>query len=170
MAQETNWRRAQTAGEALESIRQHSLSDAEKGLAFEALFSVVAQQAPELEVKAIYKLSEWAEASKYGLDGRDIGVDRVAILHSGERVAVQCKCYEDDRPVQKAEVQSFLAGSQNEAFHLRWLVTTSDLTGPVSQMLKSTNIRHLDFHQYSDTVVAATDSGRARRFPCSSRQ
>lgn len=137
-----------TVAERLQRIRQ--IDDAaQKGREFEKLFATVARQAPELAVKHIYQMGEWPAAASHGLDGQDIGVDRVAVLHSGEVVAVQCKCYDESRKVQKSDVQNFLAGSQNQAFDMRWLVTTSDLTDNVRKMLANTNIKHIDFHQFS---------------------
>lgn len=113
----------------------------EIGFEFEYLFSIVARKARDLEGKKIYRLREWPGASEYGLDGQDIGVDRVAILNDDTVVAIQCKCYKEEHKVNKKDVEKFLAGSQNQVFNLRWLVTTSDLTDQVEKMLKNTNIK-----------------------------
>ena len=161
----TDWRKATTAGEALEIIRQQFILPAQRGLEFEKLFSIVAQNDPDLEVKHIYKLSEWPDAAKFGLDSRDIGVDRVAILKDGTRIAIQCKCYEDEYRVSKDDVQSFLAGSGNEAFDLRWLVATCDLTGPVWKMISNTNIRYLNFREYHGIPLKKGDTPPRDPFP-----
>ena len=153
MKQKTNWRQAQTAGETLKIIQQHSSSNARMGLAFEEVFSYIATRIPELEVKEIYKISEWPEAKEYGLDGRDIGVDRVAILTSGEKVAIQCKCYAEDKDITKMDVRNFLSGSQNKVFDLRWIVTTGNLSSSVERMLKNTNVKHLSFYEFSDVSI-----------------
>ena len=137
-----------TVADRLQRIRQID-NAAQKGREFERLFVAVARQDAGLAVEHICRMGEWPDAARHGLDGRDIGVDQVAVLTSGEVVAVQCKCYEEGHKVQKSDVQKFLAGSQNEAFDLRWLVTTSDLTDNVHKMIANTNIRHIDFHQFS---------------------
>ena len=161
----TDWRKATTAGEALEIIRQQFILPAQRGLEFEKLFSIVAQNDPDLEVKHIYKLSEWPDAAKFGLDSRDIGVDRVAILKDGTRVAIQCKCYEDEYKINANDVDRFLGGSQNKAFDLRWLVATCDLTGPVWKMISNTNIRYLNFREYHSIPLKKGDTPPRDPFP-----
>ena len=135
--------------EVLEQIRKQSSSSSDLGRGFEKLFCQIAHKSPELEIVSIYPIAEWPDAHKYGLDGRDIGVDLVAVLSSGDRVAIQCKAYSSDKLVDKDDVSKFLAGSQNSAFTLRWLVITSGINDNVRQMIKNTNIRVLyftDFH------------------------
>ena len=145
-----SWRQATTVADAIDMIRRTATSSADIGREFEDLFSLVADNMPEFEARHVYRLAEWPDVSKYGLDGRDIGVDRVVELTNGDVVAVQCKCYEHEHKVSKADIQKFLSGSQNDAFALRWLVTTSDLSDTAHRMLKNTNVRHIDFYQYGD--------------------
>ena len=147
-----SWKECATAGEALEFI-QRNMPDTAKGLAFEELFSLVAKNEPDLEVRDIWKPGNWPERAKYGLDGRDIGVDRIAKLNSGDTVAIQCKCYAEKNHVSKSDVQKFLSGSQNEAFNKRWLIVTLPITDIVKRMLAKTNIHYISFYKYHDTPL-----------------
>ncbi len=137
------------AFEALEQIRRESASTSDLGRSFEKLFCQVAIKSPELEIESIYPIAQWPDAHKHALDGRDIGVDLVAVLTSGDTVAIQCKAYSSNTPVSRDDVRNFLAGSQNSVFTLRWLVTTSGINDNVRQMLVNTNVKVLyftDFH------------------------
>ncbi len=152
MSGKESWKECATAGEALEFI-QRNMTDTAKGLAFEELFSLVAKNEPDLEVRDIWKPGNWPERAKYGLDGRDIGVDRIAKLNNGDTVAIQCKCYAEKNRVSKSDVQKFLSGSQNKAFNQRWLVVTLPITDIVKQMLAETDIHLIDFYRYHDTPL-----------------
>ena len=82
--------------DVLDRIRDESRDESEKGRWFEQLFERVARQEPEFEIDEIWRWSDWPEREELtGLDGRDIGVDLVARLTSGQYVAIQCKCYDE---------------------------------------------------------------------------
>lgn len=149
----------------MEIIRRSADSVAALGLQFEDLFSVVALNAPELEVKEIYRLSQWADAPKYRLSGRDIGVDRVAILNDGSVVAIQCKCYDENNTVGKNDIQKFMSGSQNDAFQQRWIVTTSALNDVARRMIEGTNVKHLDFFEFADCRIQGGEDAQREPWP-----
>ena len=103
-----------TAREILGRIRRESRDEAEKGRWFEQLFTRVALQDPAFEIDGIWRWSEWPEREELtGLDGRDIGIDLVARRTDSEWVAIQCKCYDDDRILPKGEIDKFLGVSSS---------------------------------------------------------
>ena len=71
----------------------------------------------------------------------------------GTWIAIQCKCYAPDHRVTKADVQSFLAGSQHEAFGLRWIVATCRWGRVAENLIQRTNIRRIDFRDYRSRLV-----------------
>ena len=145
---------ARSVGEWLNSIREVSRSESEKGQWFENLFARVARNDPEFEIDGIWRWADWPEReSLTGLTGQDIGIDLVAKHMDGTWIAVQCKCYEPTRRIGKGEIQKFIAGSQHQIFGLRWIVTTCRW-GPVAEAaLKGSNIRRIDFLEYQDSLV-----------------
>lgn len=142
------------AGEWLRRIRQNSRTEVEKGQWFENLFARLARNEPEFELEGIWRWAEWPERERLtGLSGQDVGVDLVAKHQDGSWTAVQCKCYEPSYRVTKADVQSFLAGSQHEVFALRWIVATSRWGGVAERIIQRTNIRRIDFRNYHDRLI-----------------
>ena len=80
----------------LNRIREDSRDESEKGRWFEQLFMRLARQEPEFEIDEIWRWPDWPEREELTrLDGRDIGIDVVARLTSGQYVAIQCKCYDE---------------------------------------------------------------------------
>ena len=73
----------------------------------------IALQQPEFELNGIWRWPDWPEREVLtGLNGRDIGIDFVARWTTGERVAIQCTCYEDRCTLEKDEIDKFLGGSR----------------------------------------------------------
>ncbi len=65
---------------------------------------LVALQQPESEIDAIWRWPDWPDREVLtGLDGRDIGIALVARRVSGEWVAIQCKCYDDNHTLGKGD-------------------------------------------------------------------
>ena len=148
-------RDAQSAGEVLDRIRDQSRTEVEKGTWFENLFARVARNEPELELDEIWRWADWPEREDLtGLDGRDIGVDLVAKHHDGTWIAIQCKCYERDRRISKADIQKFVTGSQHRVFGLRWIVTTCRCGPTAEAVIKGSNVRRIDFLNYHDRLVS----------------
>ena len=146
---------AQSAGEVLDRIRDQSRTEVEKGTWFENLFARVARNEPELELDAIWRWADWPEREDLtGLDGRDIGVDLVAKHHDGTWIAIQCKCYERERRISKADIQKFVTGSQHRIFGLRWIVTTCRWGPTADAVIKGSNVRRIDFLNYHDRLVS----------------
>ena len=155
-----------TAGELLWRIRNTSRTEAEKGQWFENLFAQLARNEPEFELEGVWRWAQWPERKRLtGLSGQDIGVDLVALHRDGTWIAIQCKCYAATHRVTKADVQSFLAGSLQEVFGLRWIVTTSRWGRTAENLIRDTNVRRIDFRSYRDRQITAKEVKRPVREP-----
>ena len=156
-----------TAGELLRRIRNTSRTEHEKGQWFENLFAQLARNEPEFELQDVWRWAQWPDRKRLtGLSGQDIGVDLVALHRDGTWIAIQCKCYAATHRVTKADVQSFLAGSLQEVFGLRWIVTTSRWGRTAENLIQDTNnIRRIDFRSYQDRRITAKEVKRPVREP-----
>ena len=62
-----------------------------------------------------------------GTSAADAGIDLVAERGDGDLVAVQVKCYREDRFVSKRDMDTFLSESSRPEFSERLLIATCDL-------------------------------------------
>ena len=164
-----------TVGEILERIREESRDESEKGRWFEQLFMRVALQEPEFEIDEIWRWADWPEREALtGKDGRDIGIDLVARRTTGEWVAVQCKCYDDDRRLSKGEVDKFMSasqhikeGSESSLFTLRWIVATCRWGRNAEQTIRGVypHVSQIDFNEYLDIQLEKEDAERPVQEP-----
>lgn len=67
----------------------------------------------------------WADASDWRWSDRDLGTDILVQDAQGRLWAVQAKCWRNDRPITKDEINSFLADSNRGTVFQRILVSTS---------------------------------------------
>ena len=152
----------------LDRIRTESRDESEKGRWFEQLFMRLALQEPEFEVDAIWRWPDWPEReSLTGLDGRDIGIDLVGRLITGEWVAIQCKCYDPAHVLGKGEIDKFLGGSQQPVFRLRWAVATCRWGPNAEKAIQNAHppVTQIDFRQHLDVQVEEHDSKRPVQDP-----
>lgn len=85
----------------------------------------VARDNAKFGVTRIWPWREWPGRERLtGLDGRDHGIDLVAVQTDVTRVAIQCKCLCGARRPGKATIDSFLNESACPVFDLRWIVST----------------------------------------------
>jgi predicted helicase len=111
----------------LDTYRQASLSEREKGTYFEDLIATYLRNEATYRdlYDKVWTYAEWAK--EHGLDGRDTGIDLVARTQgTGETHAIQCKFYADDYKVQKADIDSFFTASGKKPFTRRIIVTTTN--------------------------------------------
>ncbi|MCY4262488.1 MAG: DEAD/DEAH box helicase family protein, partial [Candidatus Dadabacteria bacterium] len=156
------------AGDILDRIRKESRDQAEKGRWFEQLFMMLVLQQPEFEIDKIWRWPDWPERKELtGLDGRDMGVDLVAQRTSGEYVAIQCKCYDDQHILGKGEIDKFLGGSQQEIFSLRWVVATCRWGSNAERAILNAHpqVSQIDFRQYLNIEVQEQDARRPVQEP-----
>lgn len=111
----------------LESYRQASQTEREKGTYFEELILVYLRNEATYRdlYEQVWTYSEWAK--EQGLDGRDAGIDLVAKTEgTNEYHAIQCKLYAEDYRVQKKDIDSFFTASGKAPFSHRVIVTTTN--------------------------------------------
>ncbi len=150
-----------TVRHILDRIRKTSRDETEKGRWFEQLFMRIARQEPDLEVEEIWRWADWPERkNRTGLDGRDIGIDLVARRSDGRHIAIQCKCYDEQRVLPKGGIDSFLGASQQEVFDIRWIVGTCRWSANAEAAITNANppVTHLDFARFHNVQLAEDDA------------
>ena len=119
----------------LQKYRSDSYSERDKGARFEELIScyLMTEPAYASTLEKVWVWSSFPSRSDFG--GRDTGIDLVARTKDGEYWAVQCKCYAEDHPVTKSDMDTFLSTSgrmfrdidgKEVSFSLRVIVATTD--------------------------------------------
>ena len=83
----------------------------------------------------VWLWSDFPYKAQFGTGGKDTGIDIVCRTHEGEYWAVQCKCYQADKKIDKSMVDSFVStssfefetkdGKKNFSFRI-WIDTTYD--------------------------------------------
>ncbi|MES2682690.1 MAG: type ISP restriction/modification enzyme [Pseudomonadota bacterium] len=113
----------------LGEFREAAHSSRDLGDKFERLFAnyLVTEPQYRARFKQVWMWSEWPGRGGYGFSKNDTGIDLVAEEHfTGELCAIQCKFYDPDTTIQKADLDSFFATSGKAPFTSRIVVTTTD--------------------------------------------
>ena len=165
----------ETAAQVLDRIRTDSRDNNEKGEWFEQLVCHAISKSSDFDVQQIHLWKQWSEKENLmpGFSNRDIGVDAVAQLNSGEWVAIQCKCFDNSKKVAKGDIDKFLGGSQHKLFEHRWIVTTSPLGPAANTATKQSNppISQIDFHdRLAHQIVGTKAASRPVRKPLPRQQ
>ncbi|MBH1553992.1 DEAD/DEAH box helicase [Stenotrophomonas maltophilia] len=110
----------------LDTLRQSSMSEREKGTYFEDL--ILAYLRNEATYKDLYAQvwtwGEWAPAN--GFSAKDDGIDLVAeVAGTGEIHAIQCKFYATDYKLRKEDIDSFFTASGRKPFVRRIIFSTT---------------------------------------------
>ena len=133
----------------IEKYRKISFSEADKGQRFERLMQAYLQTDPQYSYK-FKNVWLWEEfPGRDDLGGIDTGIDLVALTHSGDYWAIQCKCYQKDTTIDKPKVDGFLSTSSKEfkdennqmvRFSQRLWISTTNKWGPnASEAIKNQN-------------------------------
>ena len=151
-----------TFGRALDEIRSIAASPAELGTLFEQLVIKLLESEPSFGIKRAYTWADWPERQlKTGLSGKGSGIDLVSETLTGEHVAIQCKCY-DDEIVPKRELNSFFAlgpiigyspeNRGEQVFDSCWVISTSPLSRDSMTFIKNQGerFRVIDFNYFRD--------------------
>ena len=141
---------------------------AEKGRWFEHLFMATVRDNPEFDVADIWPWRDWPERERLtGLDGRDHGIDLVAVLGDGAVVAVQCKCYAEDAVIGKPQIDSFLNESARPAFGLRWIVSTCAWNAAAERATagREPRVARIDFLDFLGHAIREFQKPAALRHP-----
>ncbi|MER9177785.1 DEAD/DEAH box helicase family protein [Mesorhizobium sp. M0955] len=118
---------SQVLQEILDTYRDSAKSQREKGTYFERLAAVFLKHDPiqRAQYQDVWTYSDWAESR--GIDRRDTGIDLVAKLKDEDGFcAVQCKFYDADHRITKAEIDSFFTASGKAPFTRRLIIDTTD--------------------------------------------
>ncbi|WP_154650417.1 DEAD/DEAH box helicase [Acinetobacter tjernbergiae] len=109
----------------INKYRRTAKTEREKGTYFELLCIKYFKNEPFYAdlFADVQTYTEWAKAQ--GLSGKDTGIDLVATTKDGEFYAIQCKLYDADRKVTKAEIDSFLSAASKTYFKRRIIVSTT---------------------------------------------
>ena len=165
---EIDLRPSERVGDVLARIRREASSEAEKGAWFEHLFMATVRDNPEFDVADIWPWRNWPERERLtGLDGRDHGVDLVAVQTDGTVVAIQCKCYAEDAVIGKRQVDSFLSESARPAFGLRWIVSTCGWNAAAERAIagREPRVARIDFLEFLHLEIRELRKPTQRRQP-----
>jgi len=110
----------------LADLRATAQSERDKGTAFETLVQSFLTSDPlyAQQFEKILTYPEWAGIDRNSK--KDLGIDLVGIGCEGGLTAIQCKFYAPDTPINKPEIDSFLAASGTKDFTSRLIVSTTD--------------------------------------------
>ena len=107
-------------------LRKRAKSEKEKGYLFEKAIKDFLKQSPEHSFEDVWLWSEWPDLSKHGFSKKDLGIDLVAKeQETGKIWAIQCKCFDEHRQVNKQDIDSFFTLSGKNPFKVRLIVTTT---------------------------------------------
>lgn len=123
-----------TIYEALDPILNNSETAKEQGAKYEAACVYFLQADPFWSkffsrVGTLEQAASWPDSPVYG-EKKDIGIDLFAqVAATGEWCAIQCKCYDPEKPLPKGICDSFFAALMNRHDISDWLIMTS-ASGP----------------------------------------
>ena len=119
-----------TVYEALTPILTESQTAKEQGTKYEALCAYYLKADPfwskfYSRIGTLEQAAAWPDSPVYG-QNQDIGIDLFAqTAASGEWHAIQCKCYDSEKPLPKGVCDSFFAALMNNHDFADWLIMTS---------------------------------------------
>ena len=111
----------------LDSYREAARTPREKGTYFERLSAafLTADPVQGSLYEDVQPFAEWADA--HGWDGRDVGIDLVAKLRDEDGyAAIQCKFYDSDHRIGKADVDGFVSASAKAPFKRRVMIDSTE--------------------------------------------
>ncbi len=111
--------------DVLDYIRRTATSEAEKGILFEQLMVAYLSTDPTY-ARQFANVCRWVDWPGRGARG-DSGVDLVAEdRETGDLTAIQCKFYDPDHRLDKADLDSFFTESGKAPFAARMIISTTD--------------------------------------------
>ncbi|GAB3700518.1 DEAD/DEAH box helicase [Nocardiopsis oceani] len=118
---------ATSVHDIIDSIRQHSTSNHERGVLFEQLMVAYLSKDPMYaHFTEVWRWPDWPGAAD---NKKDVGIDLVAKTVTGGYCAIQCKFYEPQHTVQKSDLDSFFTASGKKPFTERIIISTTDKWG-----------------------------------------
>ena len=119
--------------QALQSIREQASNDVERGTAFEKLVRIFLENdaTQQQQYSQVWHYVDWARG-RPRYPTQDAGIDLVAQLRDEDDFcAIQCKFYQPDHAISKADLDSFISASSTSDFTRLVLIDTS--TQPISK-------------------------------------
>ncbi len=116
-----------TLTQLLNTYREASQTQREKGTYFEELFCTYLRNEPTYKdlYSDVWFYSDWAR--EQGLDANDDGIDLVAKTKgTNEYHAIQCKLYAENYRLRKSDIDSFFTASGKKIFSHRLIVSTTN--------------------------------------------
>lgn len=119
-------RTSSSALKLLDQLYFSSTSKTDKGTKFERFTQSFLQTDPlwSEQFEKVWMWDQWPERW-----GPDTGIDLVAERRDGGRVAIQCKFYDPNHRVSKADIDTFLSASGRGGFTERIVVSTTTQWG-----------------------------------------
>ena len=119
--------------DVLAKYRSISFSERDKGTRFERLMRAYLLTDPKYTFKNVWLWEDFSVREELG--GIDTGIDLVAETAGGEFWAVQCKCYEESKKIDKGDLDTFISTSgrtftyesSEVGFAARLFVSTTDV-------------------------------------------
>ncbi|MFI9653064.1 restriction endonuclease, partial [Guyparkeria halopsychrophila] len=113
----------------LERYRNHAKTDREMGTYFEELVKAYFEHddVQTQHYDKVWTYGDWAE--EQGLSRKDTGIDLVARVREDhtEFCAIQCKFYDKNHRLQRADLDSFFTASNRKPFTRRILIDTTEV-------------------------------------------
>ena len=152
--------------DVLDKYRKNALSKSDYGTKFEELMAGFLQTYPLYDglFRKVYLWRDFPYKDQFG-SGHDVGIDLVAETES-DFWAVQCKMYDDGRPVSKADLDSFMSASSKtfidsdgnrRMFSNRLLIATTDNLGENARAMMQNQIPPVSTLMYRSLVDAEVD-------------
>ncbi|GAA1691493.1 DEAD/DEAH box helicase [Glycomyces endophyticus] len=114
----------------LDHIRVASQTNAERGRRFEQLMLAFFRTDPQWR-QQFSEVWMWADSPLAEGNATDTGIDLVAREVGSEAFcAIQCKFYEPDKVIRKADIDSFFTASGKKGINRRIIVSSTDKWGP----------------------------------------
>src|SRR5690554_511956 len=140
----------------LASFREQAITERDKGTDFEHLSQIYLRNEPYYRdlYLSVLTYGEWAE--QQGISKKDTGIDLVAITHTGETHAIQCKNYAPEYSIAKKDIDSFFTASGKTDFARRIImVTTNNWTQNASDSLENQSppVNKIDLSDLENSLI-----------------
>ncbi|OOZ37983.1 restriction endonuclease [Solemya elarraichensis gill symbiont] len=131
-----------------------SLDQDKKGVQFERFVKWFLKNDPEWSTQ-VDKVWLWNEYPNRW--GADLGIDLVFKHKNGETWAVQAKCYSEEYPIKKSDVDSFLSESNRKLIDRRLLISSTDIIGKNAKQVCFDQEKPVTLFLYSDVDKSVID-------------
>ena len=137
----------------LDQLYFSSTSETDKGTRFERFTQSFLQTDPlwSEQFEKIWMWDQWPDRW-----GPDTGIDLVAQRRDGGKTAIQCKFYDPQSRVSKADIDTFLSASGRGGFTERIIVSTTTQWGPNAETAirdQSIPVRRIGLNDFEQSRI-----------------